>query len=35
VLLDANAENEKLAQQYISLAWSEVDRLSETAYDRK
>ena len=35
VLLDANAENEKLAQQYISLAWSEIDRLSETAYDRK
>lgn len=35
VLLDANAENEKLAQQYISLAWSEIDRLSETTYDRK
>lgn len=35
VLLDANAENEKLAQQYISLAWSEIDRLSETSYDRK
>lgn len=35
VLLDANAENERLAQQYISLAWSEIDRLSETTYYRK
>lgn len=35
VLLDANAEKEQLAKQYITLAWSEIDRLSETTYDRK
>ncbi|MCI9350682.1 MAG: hypothetical protein HFE54_01940 [Turicibacter sp.] len=35
VLLDANAEKEHLAKQYITLAWAEIDRLSETTYDRK
>ena len=35
VLLDANAEKEQLAKQYITLAWAEIDRLSETTYDRK
>lgn len=35
VLLDENAENERQAQNYINLAWSEIDRLSSTTYDRK
>ena len=34
-LLDTNAEIERLAQNYLTLAWSEIDRLSETSYDRK
>lgn len=35
ILLDENAENERQAQNYINLAWSEIDRLSSTTYDRK
>lgn len=35
LLLDANAENERLAQNYLALAWSEIDRLSTTTYYRK
>ena len=34
-LLDSNAEVERQAQNYLTLAWSEIDRLSETSYDRK
>ena len=35
LLLDANAENERLAQNYLTLAWEEIDRLSTTTYYRK
>lgn len=34
-LLDSNTEVERQAQNYLTLAWSEIDRLSETSYDRK
>ncbi len=34
-LLDSNAEIERQAQNYLTLAWSEIDRLSETNYDYK
>lgn len=35
LLLDANAENERLGQNYLTLAWEEIDRLSTTTYYRK
>ena len=35
LLLDANAETEQLAQNYLTLAWEEIDRLSTTTYYRK
>ncbi|MDE5977828.1 MAG: hypothetical protein K2G70_05130 [Turicibacter sp.] len=35
ILLDTNAENESLSQQYISLALAEIDRLSEITYYSK